>query len=87
MWIGGGQHFSFANQPQAAGANLRMFLSALEPLLDGDGVSKLHEALLEFDFRNGPLRRKFDGLKYALRRLEDVLYEQSLAGRGGARLR
>ena len=48
-----------------------------------DGVSKLHEALLEFDFRNGPLRRKFDGLKYALRRLEDVLYEQSLAGRGG----
>ena len=48
-----------------------------------DGVLKLHEALLEFDFRNGPLRRKFDGLKYALRRLEDVLYEQSLAGRGG----
>ena len=28
------------------------------------------------------MRRKFDGLKYALRRLEDVLYEQSLVGRG-----
>ena len=34
MWIGGGQHFSFANQPRAAGVNLRMWLQALEPLLD-----------------------------------------------------
>lgn len=30
---------------------------------------------LEFDFRNGNLRRKYDGLKYALRRVEDVTYE------------
>ncbi|KAJ1458951.1 hypothetical protein M885DRAFT_435750, partial [Pelagophyceae sp. CCMP2097] len=50
-----------------------------------DGVAcarpRLHEAMLEFDLRNGPLRRKFDGLKYSLRRLEDLLYEQSLVGR------
>ena len=46
-----------------------------------DGVAELNGALLDFDFRNGPLRRKYDGLKYALRRLEDVLYEQSLAGK------
>lgn len=36
------------------------------------------------DFRNGPLRRKYDGLKYSLRRLQDILYEQSLVGGGGA---
>ena len=41
MWIGGGQHFSFANQPEAAGRNLRMLLSSLEPLLDSDGVAQL----------------------------------------------
>jgi hypothetical protein len=34
--------------------------------------------MLEFDFRNGPLRRKYDGLKYALKTIEDVLYEASL---------
>ena len=46
-----------------------------------DGVKSLQGALLAFDFRNGPLRRKFDGLKYSLRRLEDLLYEQSLIGK------
>ena len=43
MWIGGGQHFSFMNQPKAAGANFRMFLRSLEPLLDASGVAELRE--------------------------------------------
>jgi hypothetical protein len=34
--------------------------------------------MLEFDFRNGPLRKKYDGLKYALKTIEDVTYELSL---------
>ena len=34
--------------------------------------------MLEFDFRNGPLRKKYDGLKYALKTVEDVMYELSL---------
>ena len=35
-WTGGGEHFCFFNQPQAAEANYQMFWSALRPLLDGD---------------------------------------------------
>jgi len=46
-----------------------------------DGVKALQGALLAFDFRNGPLRRRFDGLKYQVKRLEDLLYEQSLIGK------
>lgn len=41
---------------------------------------QVFEQLLQFDFRNGPLRRKYDGVKYAVKRLEDVLYELSLTG-------
>lgn len=48
-----------------------------------DIVSKVLEMLLEFDFRNGPLRRKYDGTKYKLKTLETVLYELSVAGAGG----
>ncbi len=33
-WTGGGRHFSFLNQPQAAEKNFHMFYSALLPLLD-----------------------------------------------------
>lgn len=39
---------------------------------------QLNTKMLEFDFRNGQLRRKYDGLKYALKKLEDVSYELSL---------
>ena len=41
-------------------------------------VSQLNGKMLEFDFRNGPLRRKYDGLKYALKTIEDIIYETSL---------
>jgi predicted translin family RNA/ssDNA-binding protein len=34
--------------------------------------------LLLLDFRNGPLRRKYDGLKYALKKLESIIYEISV---------
>lgn len=36
-----------------------------------------------FDFRNGHLRRKYDGVKYAERRCEDLLYELSLSQGSG----
>jgi predicted translin family RNA/ssDNA-binding protein len=41
-------------------------------------LEELNGKMLEFDFRNGPLRRKYDGLKYALRNVEDILFELSL---------
>ena len=48
-----------------------------------DAVSMILEELLQFDFRNGPLRRKYDGTKYALKTIETVLYELSVAGAVG----
>ncbi len=41
-------------------------------------VTELHGKMLEFDFRNGPLRRKYDGLKYAVKNIEDISFELSL---------
>lgn len=41
MWIGSGEHFSFMNQPRAAGENFRMFAESLEPLLDEGGAAAL----------------------------------------------
>jgi predicted translin family RNA/ssDNA-binding protein len=41
-------------------------------------LEELNGKMLEFDFRNGPLRRKYDGLKYALRSVEDIVFELSL---------
>ena len=41
-------------------------------------VRDLNGKMLEFDFRNGPLRRKYDGLKYAVKAIEDIYFELSL---------
>lgn len=41
-------------------------------------VTELNGKMLEFDFRNGPLRKKYDGLKYALKTIEDVMFEMSM---------
>jgi len=43
-------------------------------------VQEIQNQLLQFDFRNGPLRRKFDGTKYALKTLETLLYELAVTG-------
>jgi uncharacterized protein YdiU (UPF0061 family) len=44
-WTGGGEHFCFFNQPQAAEANYQMFWSALRPLLEGnpDALARLDQ--------------------------------------------
>lgn len=38
---------------------------------------------MQFDLRNGPLRKKFDVVKYDVRKVDDVLYELALLGGGG----
>lgn len=47
-WTGGGIHFSFFNQPQAAERNFAMFCRALEPLLDENALVRLKEIQSEF---------------------------------------
>lgn len=44
-WTGGGEHFSFFNQPTAAEANYHMFWTAVRPLLakDTDALEKLDQ--------------------------------------------
>jgi predicted translin family RNA/ssDNA-binding protein len=40
-----------------------------------DLVRHILDFLVQIDFRNGPLRRKYDGVKYSLQGLERLLYE------------
>jgi uncharacterized protein YdiU (UPF0061 family) len=49
-WTGGGMHFSFFNQPQAAHRNFNMFCRAIEPLLHAneDALARLAEIQNEF---------------------------------------
>jgi len=45
-----------------------------------DLVAEILDYLLQFDFRNGPLRRKYDGVKYQIKTLETLLYELAVTG-------
>ena len=51
-WTGGGVHFSFLNQPQAAERNFKMFCKALQPLLESheDKLEELEQ--IRDDFSN-----------------------------------
>lgn len=44
-------------------------------------VEDLYYGLLQFDLRNGELRKKFDGLKYDLKKMEDLLLSLKLQGK------
>jgi translin len=46
-----------------------------------DLVDKLYGVLLTFDFRDNETRRKFDSVKYDLRKLEDLVLDLKLKGR------
>ncbi|CAK4706135.1 hypothetical protein LEN26_012512 [Aphanomyces euteiches] len=47
-----------------------------------DIVEAISGELIQFNFRNGPLRKKYDALKYNLKKLENTLYELSLVTNG-----
>jgi predicted translin family RNA/ssDNA-binding protein len=40
-----------------------------------DFVEYVYKELLDFDFRNGNLRKKFDSIRWNLNKLEDILYD------------
>ena len=46
-----------------------------------DEVDMIYGELLKFDFRNNDIRRKVDGIKYDLRKLEDLVLDLKLKGR------
>ncbi|MFA5142150.1 MAG: haloacid dehalogenase [Candidatus Woesearchaeota archaeon] len=41
-------------------------------------VAQIYQWLLEFDIRDGELRKKFDGIKYDLKKLEDLCFQLSM---------
>jgi len=43
-----------------------------------DIVDKIYGAMLKFDFRDNEIRRKVDGIKYDLRKLEDLVLDLKL---------
>ena len=43
MWVGGGEHFSFMNQPAAGEQNFRTLSAALRPLLDAASAAEADE--------------------------------------------
>ncbi|MEK6969197.1 MAG: hypothetical protein AABW48_02100 [Nanoarchaeota archaeon] len=46
-----------------------------------DEVDTIYGEMLKFDFRDNEVRRKVDGIKYDLRKLEDLVLDLKLKGR------
>ncbi|MBW2995755.1 hypothetical protein KY332_00480 [Candidatus Woesearchaeota archaeon] len=46
-----------------------------------DAVSEIYGMLLKFDFRDSDMRRKFDSVKYDLKKLEDLVLDLKLKGK------
>ena len=49
-----------------------------EALWIKDLMTEVYGMFLQFDFRNGELRKKFDGMKYDLKKLEDLALQIAL---------
>ena len=46
-----------------------------------DEIDAIYGELLKFDFRDNEIRRKVDGIKYDLRKMEDLVLDLKLKGR------
>ena len=77
-WTGGGKHFSFFNQPNAAYQNYLMFCKSLEPLLKEE--SQALEALEQIKRDFGPLMRqsmeRMWAVKLGLKAYDEELFRQ-----------
>jgi len=77
-WTGGGQHFSFLNQPQAAGRNFNSFCTALAPLLasDQDSLDKLDAIKDGFSFVMQEQIQKMWASKLGLDTFDAALFKE-----------
>ena len=80
-WTGGGQHFSFFNQPLAAEANFHMFYSALRPLLleDADKLAQLDQIHHGFAETMQEQVQKIWAAKLGLLAFDDELFKSLMS--------
>ncbi len=77
-WTGGGRHFAFLNQPQAAYENYHQFCLALEPLLQSDApaLEKLATIKERFHPRMQEQMRKMWAKKLGLDHYDAALFKR-----------
>jgi uncharacterized protein YdiU (UPF0061 family) len=77
-WTGGGQHFSFMNQPQAAEKNFGMFCTALKPLLvsQPEVLDELEEIQNSFPVMMQVTMEKMWAAKLGLDKFEAELFSE-----------
>jgi len=68
----------FAEELEAYAIGRAMWQDAASIVLCRNMSQAILDVFVEFNFRNGLLRRRFDGLKYRVKKLESLLYELSL---------
>lgn len=44
-------------------------------------LEEMYTELSKFDFKNGEVRRKYDGIKYDLKKLDDLVFELKMKGK------
>lgn len=77
-WTGGGQHFSFLNQPAAAERNFHMFCRSLQPLLlsDPDYLQQLDEIQGGFSSEMQAQMEKMWAAKLGLGTFDSALFNE-----------
>lgn len=77
-WTGGGQHFSFMNQPAAAQHNFDMFCKALRPLIESNHVymQELDEIQNGFEKMMQAKMEKMWATKLGLRTFDSALFSE-----------
>jgi len=77
-WTGGGQHFSFLNQPAAAERNFHSFCSALRPLLAGqkDCLQQLDAVQSDFPNMMQTQMQKMWAAKLGLDAFDEALFRE-----------
>jgi len=80
-WTGGGDHFAFFNQPEAAMQNFYMFINALHPLIKSDtmAVKELEKVLNGFPKAMHNQMKAMWASKLGLKAYDKALYSELMA--------